>query len=413
MHPLRQGLLILLVLSLSFAADLVNPINLTFAVPMVAILVVIMLAMTTMLSNSISDPRLEAWAKTELREFAAALILITLIIGFFISSQGISYAITGTTSYVSTSVTILQSWLSRFDGAYILTILAATRLRLAATFAPYINIPLWYVSISYSTNPLAGVAILITTLTMASQGLTNGIFLLESIKLLVIYMQVIGPPILLPLSFIFRLIPFTRKLGNTLIAITIAGMVFLPFAIILTEALNTTIPASIRPDPKISFSDFMLKLSPEPISLIMSTVGPLCESKFIRVMLGLTDPLFALVVCIVLFPIPIVGPGLFSACFSIVQYVVYPLVTEILQLIMMILLVAWELAMVIRDAVPGGGYGITAYDALAPFLRDVNNLVFLTYIDIIMIMTVTVSGARSLSAAIGGEWYMAGIQRLI
>jgi hypothetical protein len=43
----------------------------------------------------------------------------------------------------------------------------------------------------------------------------------------------------------------------------------------------------------------------------------------------------------------------------------------------------------------------------------VSNLVLVGYLDFILIGLVTVSGAKSISAALGGEWYMAGIQRLI
>jgi hypothetical protein len=50
---------------------------------------------------------------------------------------------------------------------------------------------------------------------------------------------------------------------------------------------------------------------------------------------------------------------------------------------------------------------------LQPFLRDVSNLVMVIYLDIVFIIMVTIAGARSLSTVLGGEWYMAGIQRLI
>src|SRR5208283_2209935 len=137
------------------------------------------------------------------------------------------------------------------------------------------------------------------------------------------------------------------------------------------------------------------------------------QSAFIRVMLGLTEPLFAWVVCLPLSFIPIVGEGLCLACLPLVQHVIYPLVTEILQLVMAALLLTWEGAITARDAVASTNYGVDAYNTLFPFLRDINSLVLLIYLDIIMIMTITVVGARSISAALGGDWYMAGIQRLI
>ncbi len=414
MHRKGLGLLLLLLFSIASAGSSVSiqPIDLTFVVPIIALIVVIFLAAINMLATSISDPKLEAWAKTEIREFIVALILIGLIMGFFISSDGISIALTGTPDYVNHSQGILDNWLGKFDDAYAGVILAAARLRVAATFAPYINVPLWYVSISYSTNPLAGIAILLTTLTMATQGLTNAIFLVEALRMLIIYMKVIGPKILLPLAFMFRLVPFSRKTGNTLIALALAGMVLLPYSVIVADALNGTIPPSVMQYPHLSGSD-LRSMIPEPLSAITATVGPLCQSAFIRVMLGLTDPLFALIVCLPLDFIPFVGPGLFAACYPLVQYVIYPLVTEILQLVMAALLLVWEGAIMARDAVASTNYGMDVYDTLRPFLSNINDLVLLIYLDIIIIMTITVVGARSISAALGGDWYMAGIQRLI
>jgi hypothetical protein len=318
-------------------------------------------------------------------------------------------ALTGTTDYVNHSQSIMDTWLGKFDDAYAGTILAAARVRTAATFAPYINIPLWYVSVSYSTNPLSGIAIMLTTLTMATQGLTNAIFLIEAMRMLIVYMKIVGPKILLPLAFMIRLVPFSRKLGNTLIAISIAGMVLLPYSVIVADALNGTIPSAVLHYPHLSSSN-LRSLIPEPLSMITATVGPICQSAFMRTMLGLTDPLFALIVCLPLIFIPFVGQGMFAVCFPLVQNVIFPLITEILQLVMAILLLTWE------GVMAGGGamsFSSNVFDTLQPFLRDINDLVLLIYLDIILIMTMTVVGARSLSTALGGEWYMAGIQRLV
>src|SRR5271157_2895424 len=92
MHRMGLGLLLLLLLPIASASPAVNiqPIDLTFAVPIIALIVVIFLAAINMLATSISDPKLEAWAKTEIREFIVALILIGLIMGLFIGTNAIT-----------------------------------------------------------------------------------------------------------------------------------------------------------------------------------------------------------------------------------------------------------------------------------------------------------------------------------
>ena len=396
----RLVLLSLMALGVVFAP--IEPLDLTFAVPLVIIIVIIFLALTSMLANTISDPKLEAWYKTELREFVAGVILIVIITGAFVGTTGVTTALTGSGSFVDDSKGILDDWIRVYDFAFADIIAAAGHIRAAATYAPYINVPLWYVSISYSTNPLSGIAMMLGSLNLGAQALTNALFLAEALRLLVVFMQVVGPPILLPLSFILRLIPFSRKVGNTMISISLAGMVFLPFSIILVEGLNSTID---RPEPRINNLDALDMFMPVDI------VEPLCEIIPLRVILGLTDPLFSLVVCLPLIVIPIVGPGLFSACYNIVFYVVYPLINVIFQAVMTGLLLAWE---AILQGVGGvAGYGETVFNEVHPFLTEINNYVLVSYIDFILIATITVAGARALSAALGGEWYMAGIQRLI
>jgi hypothetical protein len=393
-------LLSLLLFGAAFAP--IEPLDLTFAVPVVIMIVIIFLALTGMLANTISDPKLEAWYKTELREFVAGVALIVIITAAFISSNGVAIALTGEGNYIDASTGIIDDILSDSDTGFKDLIAASGRVRASATYAPYINVPLWYVSISYSTSPLAGIGMILGSLNLGAQALSNVIFLFEALRLLVIFMSVVGPKILLPLSFIARIIPFTRKIGNTLISVSIGGAVLLPFSIILVDKLNDTIDYDT---PQIADLGKLNAFLPSDI------VEPLCETIPLRVILGLTDPLFSLVICIVLIVIPIVGPALFSACYNIVFYVVYPLLNVIFQGAMTALLISWE---GIMEAAGGPEeYAENVFGQIHPFLVEINNFVLVGYIDFILIAIITVAGIRSLSVALGGEWYMAGVQRLI
>jgi len=391
MQMRRAGLFILIILSAAFAAN-VEPLDLQLVVPAAAVVVGIFLAIVSMLSKTISDPKLEAWTKSELREFAAGLILVTAVTAFVISSSGISAAMTGSTDPIGTATQKVDTWLNRYDVAYLNVIEAAGKIRTSATYAPSLNVPVWFISFSYTTNPLSGVAILMNTLNIAAQALTNAIFLSEAIRLMLVFCKAVMPKVILPLAFVLRLIPFTRRSGNTLIAVGVAGAVILPFAVILTDELNGTITM-----PEAQISD-MSKLDANPWAMVASE--PLCETIPVRLLLGLTDPGFSAFICM------FAGP-FFAICFEIVMNIVYPLINEIFQIIMTILIIIWEASL--NEA----KYGADVYDQLEPFMASVNNLVLLGYLDIILVATITIVGARSLSAALGGEAYMAGIQRLI
>lgn len=399
MHMRLFALIFILFSPLAFALDAIDLLNDLPAVPIMAVVVGIFIGITGMFANALQNPQLEAWFKNELREYFAALILICIVTIALISSNGVSYALTGTSDYVTKATQVVDKWVGWYDGAYFDIIRAATKLRSAATYAPYANLPLWYVSVSYSSNPLAGAAMFFIPLTAATAALTNAIFLAEGVRLLLAFCSVVVPEILLPLSFVLRMVPFTRKLGSTMIGVSIAAGTLIPFAVIFVDELNTSVTV---PVPRIADLGAF-----DASSSAMGLAEPMCELAPMRIMMGLTDPLFALVVCVVFLLIPIVGGAIFAACYSIVQYVVYPLLTTLFQLIMTILIVLWEFQ------VDTSGYGVDVYNQLYPFVRDVNNLALLAYIDYILIGTIAVVGARGISTALGGEWYMAGIQRLI
>ncbi|MBI5228297.1 hypothetical protein HY988_06920 [Candidatus Micrarchaeota archaeon] len=403
----RSGFIPVLLLSLialssiSFAAS-PEPLNLTFAIPIVAVIVGIFLAIMTMFGNSLSNPRLDAWVKAELREYIAALILMVVIFASFVSSNAISVAVTGKSDYVKESASVIDNhWIAKYDEAYQYVIRAAAKIRVSATYSPYISLPLWYVSITYSTSPIAGIGVLLGPLSLATQGLTNAVFLAEALRLLVFFIDISVGPILLPLSLIIRLIPFTRKVGNTLIAISLSAMILLPFSILFTDKLGDI----INPPPaKIADLD---ALNSNPWAMV--AMEPSCSSIPIRVIMSLTDIGFAAIVCLPLL-LAVFTAAAYPACVELVQNVVYPIILVVFQLVNSLLLIIWEIAFSAKLA---GDYANAVFDQLHPFLSAVNDLVLLAYLNFILIAIIVVTGARSISAALGGEWYMSGIQRLV
>ncbi len=395
-----QALILIALVQLSFSA--VAPIDLTFAVPVMAIVVGMFLGMASMLSTSISDPRLEAWVKTELREFFVGIVLIAILTASLIGSNSVAKAVTGKDDFISEAQTIVQGWLTTYDSSFEQIIRAAGKIRAAATYSPYLNIPIWYFSINYSTNTLGGIAIMLGPLNMAAQGLTNAIYLSEGLMMLLAFMKIVVPHILLPLAFIARLIPFSRKMGNTLIALSIAGLIFLPLSVIVAGALNGTIS---MPNPSMDLDE----LDADPWAMVMAE--PLCESVPVRSLLFVTEQLFSAIVCLPLLLTPWTA-GLYQApCREpLMHQVVYPLIQLIFQIVNTILLIIWEIA---YSAGLDETYANAVFDQVLGFLRGVNNLVLVAYIDMIIVGTFTMVSARSLSSALGGEWYMAGVQRLI
>ncbi len=404
------AVVMLLLSPVVFAAQ---PVDFTLAVPGVALIVAAFLGIMSMMATALSDPRLEAWVKTEIREFAAALILAAIVIGFFAATGGNELAAalggTGSANYVQSSVAVLDKWLGSYDSAFTTAIRAAAKIRVGATYSPYISVPLWWVSVNYATSPLAGSAILLLPLNLAAGGLTNALYLAEGMRMLIVFMLVTGPRILLPLSLCLRFIPFTRKLGNTMIAVSIAGMVLLPASVLIADALNGTLVdaqgRSTVPNPSMDLS-VIDKNNPWAMNVFQWA----CAAIPIRAILGMTEQGFAAVICAFLLLL-LIGAVAFPACYAFTSQVVYPILMTVFQAVNAITLITWEAGF--SRGSGAADYANAVFNELFGFLRDVNNLVFLGYIDFIIIGLITVVGARSLSAALGGEWYLAGIQRLI
>ncbi|NYZ77535.1 hypothetical protein H0O02_04460 [Candidatus Micrarchaeota archaeon] len=409
MRLMQVALTILLLFGIASAA----PLDLMPIVPAIALVVAIFLAIMFAFSGMLSSPTMAAWTKSELRELVAGVLLVLIIYSLFVTSRGVSSALTGQEDYIGTSVSVIDNMINNetggYDTAFKYVIKAATKIRIGASYSPYLTIPIWYFSLMYSTSPLSGVSIMLTALGSATQGLTNVIFIYESLRLLIMFFDATVPSIILPLAFAVRLIPFTRKTGNTLIAVALAAIVLLPFSVILAGEVNKLIEY-----PDVTIHNIS-RLDAHPFAMEASSI--FCGIKPLRFILTLTDYGFAALVCLPLLLVPIVGAGLFAACYPLVSEVVYPiimLVVKLVQLILSVIWIAWaEIEIGTTGGFGGSGWPGKVFDIIMPFLQNVNNVVLVGYLDFILIAIITISGARAISTALGGEWYLAGVERLI
>jgi hypothetical protein len=404
-------ILLLLILFLNIASA--APPDFTALIPITAITVVIFLSLMNMLASVISSAQITAWVKTEMREVLAGVILVVIIYTFFITSTNISEAITGEKHYLDESIRIIEGMLSDatyenldsqpdkvvgYDRAFHDLIRAGTKVRAAASYSSYLSIPLGWVGFTYSTAPLAGVAPLFASLAGGTQGLANLIFIYEGLLLLLRFSDTALRAILLPISLSLRIVPFTRKIGNTLIAVSLAAMVFLPFSVIVVDKINGIITY-----PKAYLTSSNLD-ELDANSWSMAIGEPLCKMMPIRIIMFMNEVIFAQVVCL-----PIIWlPGAHSFCVGLMQFLIYPLINLLVSIAHIATLLPWEIW-----ASATGNYAEEAFEVVYEFLRNINNLVLLGYMNVILIGIITITGARSLSVALGGEWYLGGIQRLI
>ncbi len=397
---LYRAMLIFSILS-EFCFAAIAPVDLQPAVPIVVFIVAIFLILLNLASTTLSQPRLKSWVKIEFRELVAGIIIIVAVTSALIGSNTLSSILTGSNDYVGVSQGIIDEWLSNYDTANQYIIITATKIRSGSTYSPHVNVPIYWVSVSYSSNPLGGMNILLIGLNIAAHALSNVTFIYEGLRVLVLYFKIVIPKILLPLAFIMRVIPFTRSTGNTLIALAVSSIVFLPLSIILADALNDRMGDDF-PNPVIANTGVF---DADPWGMVAGEI--MCGSEVTRGLLSLGEQLFSMIVCL---PFIVFG---YQACVDMTKNIIYPIMMMAVQLGMGGGLAAWTGKFMGEIYLSDGGYVGHAFDALYLFLGEVNDLVLIGYLDFILIAIITISSARSISTMLGGQWYMAGIQRLI
>ncbi|MEK6982439.1 MAG: hypothetical protein AABX38_05900 [Candidatus Micrarchaeota archaeon] len=388
--------------TLSFAT--INLDDFFFSLPLIIIIVVISFALLYMLSQMINSPALNAWVKTEIRELIIGAILFGIVYVLFFSpsvlgtGKDIFGIIIGKPNYGSDASAFLSTMINTYaKQAYIDDLKASYLIGLQSAYSTSLAASLFIIGFNTGGTPYSGYSAFSTFLSQATYGLTNVIFIYSALAVLLDFF-LFSIPKLIFVAFAFRFIPFTRQMGNTLIAIMLAAYVVFPFSILLVQELHTLI--SPFPTPTITrFNEFEFGL-PAGMSFVCSKTTGIP----IRFMLAFFGEIgFSLGPCIIV-GIATLGYG-FWPCFLNLADWVFPLVTSIASL--------YFNAQVALSTFSVSDNSDVIFAILKPFLMAVNNLVVITYLDLIIISTLTYISAKSFSAALGGEYFLPAVSRLV
>ena len=352
----------------------------------------------------INSPALNAWVKTEIRELIIGAILFGIVYVLFFSpsvlgtGKDIFGIIIGKPNYGSDASAFLSTMINTYaKQAYIDDLKASYLIGLQSAYSTSLAASLFIIGFNTGGTPYSGYSAFSTFLSQATYGLTNVIFIYSALAVLLDFF-LFSIPKLIFVAFAFRFIPFTRQMGNTLIAIMLAAYVVFPFSILLVQELHTLI--SPFPTPTITrFNEFEFGL-PAGMSFVCSKTTGIP----IRFMLAFFGEIgFSLGPCIIV-GIATLGYG-FWPCFLNLADWVFPLVTSIASL--------YFNAQVALSTFSVSDNSDVIFAILKPFLMAVNNLVVITYLDLIIISTLTYISAKSFSAALGGEYFLPAVSRLV
>ncbi|MBI2079233.1 hypothetical protein HYT84_00590 [Candidatus Micrarchaeota archaeon] len=361
-----------------------------------ALLTTVLLALMHMLATAISSPPLEAWVKTEMRELIAGFIIFIIVIGLAFGTNSLTFILTGKsdTDLSKEAITNLDKLLSHLRSPYESILKATHYIGLLSGYSYSYPVPLWYASYTYMDAPYSGLGPLSTFLHQAAQGLNNAIFLYTGLKVLLKFFTSDAFSItFLSVGLGFRVFPFTRQLGNTLIALWIGATILFPTSILIMSIMHDQV-VGVNAAPKISnFNPMILK--------IPAGFGELCSNEWIRGFTATSEIGWGLIICL---PLAITGVG-FQVCWENVTEVVYPIATMAFQLAFGTLFLTQALTSSLNVEI--------IFRIIADFLEDVNVIIILSYIDSFVVAIITVVGTKSISTALGGEYYLVGLQRLV
>jgi hypothetical protein len=393
---LKRILPLLFLVSLSFSEFVLSEMsNFWVITAPIAMIVIVLLAIMYMASKALSQPQLEAWTKLELREFLVGAVLIVLVLTVMQASALLLPMLTGHQgSMKDYAVLQLETFTSPLIIAYNSAIEASHHLTLLSGYSFSYPMSLWFFSLSYFEAPYGGYSSLIVMLYHATQGLTNAILIYQTAALLIDFFTSAALA-MIPLAFALRLIPFTRQAGTTLIALCLGAFIFLPFSVFLVSEFHKTMSI-----PFPSISDF----SPMKVNIPLG-FKEICSGNA-KDFASVPGEIWGVAICA---PYALTCLTAYAACFAecwqFVTSVFYPMMVTVGQNVYGFSVFAANVA--------SDKNIVDIYNVLKPFLKAVNDRIVLCYIDLILISTITYVGVKSVSSALGGEYFLAGLQRLI
>jgi len=392
--------LLLLLVASAFAADSLAD-KLQYLLPGMIGLVIIMIALAFMVGESINSPYIINWAKGEIRELVVSAILFVIIMGAIAGSTPLVNVLTGQddTTIDQSADHVVDDMTVRSTDAFEGLIDVYHALGMATGYSASFSAG-FYVGYTTSAMPYAGFRSLMVFLGQAAGGLTNIIMVYRGMGVLLDFFGPIRNQLIF-FAFALRFFPFTRQLGNTVIALLIGLAVLFPLSLVLVGEIHDH--AIDMPQPAVSRAD-LSSMEPD----FPPGAKFICGNIVLRTLVSNFGEIgFALPICIIAaIPCGLGYAACFTSCWEIVTRAVYPLIT------MVAIPAAW--GGYVLDDIYGQIPDVTeAFVALKPFFLAVNNLAVVMVIDLLIVAIITVVGTRAVSLALGGEYLVQGLSKLV
>jgi hypothetical protein len=218
---------------------------------------IFLVAIMYMLAYAMQNPQMIAVAKEELAAFVFSLIIIafwlfsdgffnSLVNGLLISTLPPQYQELASTStlggltnsHLNLALATLTIFEQKLRSQYVDLYLFEALIGFLSTISFPLGSPVPAVNvISFSLSPFTGLALLSNAHTVVVEAIGYLVTVLWAKQFILIFSRDVIPILLLPLGLVLRAIPFFRRTGSSVIAVSFAMYFVMPFAMILSNYL--------------------------------------------------------------------------------------------------------------------------------------------------------------------------------
>ena|GEM_PF-1228295 len=430
---MRVGVIIalfLVMLSLSFAAGPepiieVPELGLGF-LALVALISVLIISFSSMLAKSFESPELMAWSKTQFIQLIASVILVVIIWSAVFGTNTMVSAIflqSGQESLVelgATSLDPLLEYMELLYGKVADAYLSVGILQGTSYFT--VMVPAWWVYFSQGNSPYYGVSILLGPLSVAASNLTIQILTLKLIQVFLDYLDKVGAGFLLPIALAFRILPFTRNIGNTMIALSLGALFVLPLSLMIVGEFYSVASTSGTeagfqymngPLGEVVDTSFKVEdIGPSSNILDVSKIilKGVCKNSVLRVFTELGELIWGLIYGLI--KMLMCAPPAYAGCFleAFIDFILnlWPKIMFYAELAFATIIVPSMVGDLMSDSADAGFSDIPY--VLLPAVTEVTGFSLVSFFIIVFI---TFGGVRAISAALGGDYVLYGLSRFV
>ncbi len=421
---MRKALLLLAVIALCHAGGASPKVDLPelgfVFVGAAVLLSTAFIAIAYMVSSAFQNPQAIAWSKNQLRELIVGVFIVVLVVGAYVAANELISSMTGYPNAVELGEDNIRDILAPIEKIYKKVGEAYFTLgQYQGSSTSYVSGNLGYIYYHESKSPYYGVSPVMGSLNQQTYQLTMQILSFRFLLVLLQYIDVVVPNFLLPLGMAFRVFPFTKKIGNTLIALALGALFMLPASLLVVDEMRKAITfqhvdAAALMSFQVSSAMGEMTGSATGDALYSLLIWPYlvaketCEIATVRTFFSLGEIVWGVIYATLAAIKCLAG---YAACwvieFNFFVFFLWPWIMFFAQNILAVL--------VAIAGTPSAGfiYDLLVADIVKYLFPAVSELTTFSIMSIIVIAVITFTGTRSISVALGGEYALSGLSRLI